>query len=895
MRHFQRRVIDGDHIEVGTERQVSAPPFAIGQNGEAAVREGPVPFPELLQRRRQQRLDGCIGDFRQVGSRFPGGASPLKEAQPDLEPRIVRPTADDVEHVLVGLRYPERAAKVCAHPAVQRRATRQYAFEHARMMGHVLGEERGVAEHFRDKIDELRIGLEHREDGNAERQTGQETVEIHQHAVRFARAGKRLDQARDQFRQDFPRPCASGRPYRAGMPGTDDFEDPLRIAKAQPGKRRCRARVGVRAGEHQIARFGQRVRLGEQAVVKLPNIAEMAQQVLRKGVLPAVTHEAREAGKAARIRQFMGLPVVDHLDAVLDAAQEPVGVLQAVGRAALDMARRDKRFQRLAGRADAQTHIAAAPDQLLRLHIELDLADAAASELYIVPGDREPVMAAIGVDLPLDGMDVLYRPEVEAAPPDERADIVQEGLPGGEIAGHRAGLQHGGPFPILAHALVIGLGGPDGHGQRRRGRIGAKPQIDPLHIAVRSALLQQADQVSREPDHRLAGPVPPPHGQGCFVVDQHDVDVARIVEFAGAELAHAENHDARILRPGAGVFASSGEQVANGRIQGGSRERAQRSGDLFQRPFAGDVGDGDRGRKPGAFLPEGPHPAGGVAIGQKLPEPRKQRLERPVRPLGGKVPGKIGKPQQAIGKERAGPQRRPDCAASRAVAVQRPDLRLPVLQTAGGQIGVGRKRAALGCRHCSHWSHIVRDGQAERIIAGKASACPVDIGGPRGLRFRAGGCRRLAAIPGAGEPCLAGAARRGGAFPSRGRLQGGNGGGRGRMGGLEPAAALQGLGCAARDPRRQAAGGDEGTGIRPERRRRPQRPGRAEGSRTARRQRHGAPADRRHDWPRRRGERGNGRRTAGNRSGRIARRRRGRRWRRLCGLRRARGGPQGRR
>ena len=45
--------------------------------------------------------------------------------------------------------------------------------------------------------------------------------------------------------------------------------------------------------------------------------------------------------------------------------------------------------------------MAAAGDQLLGLHEEFDLADAAAAELDVVALDRDLVVAAVGVDLPL--------------------------------------------------------------------------------------------------------------------------------------------------------------------------------------------------------------------------------------------------------------------------------------------------------------------------------------------------------------------------------------------------------------------------------------------------------------------------------------------------------------
>ena len=86
---------------------------------------------------------------------------------------------------------------------------------------------------------------------------------------------------------------------------------------------------------------------------------------------------------------------------------------------------------------DAQLRLAAAGDQLLRLHEELDLANAAAAELDVVAGDRDLAEAAEGVDLPLHGVDVGDGGEVEVLAPDERRQLVQERLAGRDVAGAR--------------------------------------------------------------------------------------------------------------------------------------------------------------------------------------------------------------------------------------------------------------------------------------------------------------------------------------------------------------------------------------------------------------------------------------------------------------------------
>src|SRR3546814_11444881 len=98
------------------------------------------------------------------------------------------------------------------------------------------------------------------------------------------------------------------------------------------------------------------------------------------GVL--VAEEGGEAVQLGRLGgQDLGLLVVDHLQPVLDLPQEAVGQLQVVRDLAADPAGIDQGGQRVLCAAYPQPGVAAAPDQLLGLGKELDLADAAAPEL----------------------------------------------------------------------------------------------------------------------------------------------------------------------------------------------------------------------------------------------------------------------------------------------------------------------------------------------------------------------------------------------------------------------------------------------------------------------------------------------------------------------------------
>ena len=113
-----------------------------------------------------------------------------------------------------------------------------------------------------------------------------------------------------------------------------------------------------------------------------------------------------------------------------------------------------------------------AGNELLGLDEELDLADAAAAELDVVTFDRDLVVTAIGVDLPLHGVDIGDRGEVEIFAPDERRQLGEQLFARRDIAGARPRLDHRRALPVLSDALVIveRRGGRDGDLGRARDR-----------------------------------------------------------------------------------------------------------------------------------------------------------------------------------------------------------------------------------------------------------------------------------------------------------------------------------------------------------------------------------------------------------------------------------------
>ena len=212
-------------------------------------------------------------------------------------------------------------------------------------------------------------------------------------------------------------------------------------------------------------------------------------------------------------------------------------------------------------------------------------------------GNARRAAAAMGVDLALDRMDVVDGGEVEVLAPDIRCQLGEEGGADGAIARHGVRLDHGGALPVLADALVIELGRLHRHGKRGRTGVGAQAQVGAEDVAVDRALRHELDQHPGGAHEMARHLVVAGKGGRIAVVEQDEVDVARVVELARTKLAHAEDGEGR----GRGIVGYRQLPVAlelqeygvGQRVEAARGKGAERAGDLVERPHPCDIGNGD--------------------------------------------------------------------------------------------------------------------------------------------------------------------------------------------------------------------------------------------------------------------------------------------------------------
>ena len=532
-------------VQVGLERHLSGAELAQGHH-RAAAWHRPVTLLQPGDRIAKQHVDDHGGDVRQRGGRLVDRNEILQRLDADLEPAVAGPGG----HLLDPRRGIPPAlqalVEVLRQPlsAGERQKERgvQHGLQEPRIGSQDIGHARRAAHHDGDEVEEPRVGSEHGEERDVLRQGRQEAVHAVQGAVRVGRLAHGVDDLVQYLPDDGARPFRAGRRVASFGPSPEGLDGGERLRESGRLQLGDRVRILVRSLQDR----GRDVLLGLRGVE--PRAIEVVD--LRGGALDPVDQivlrvEPEEGGDVRQpfvgLRKLLGLGVVDHLQAVLDPPQQQVRVAQGGRLARHDVVLAVERLQHGKEARAAQAAVAAPVRQLMHVHEELDLADAAAAELHVMAGCPDRSMAVEVVDLLAHGADFLHRGEVQPLVPDERREPFHERRAGRQVAGDRPGLDQRGPLPGAPEALVVVHGEVDGDGDRGRRWIGAEPQVGAEDVAVAGAGLQDADQILRDAHEAVA------QGPAAGVADRfrvvHDdqVDVGRVVQLARAVLAHRQD------------------------------------------------------------------------------------------------------------------------------------------------------------------------------------------------------------------------------------------------------------------------------------------------------------------------------------------------------------------
>ena len=224
-------------------------------------------------------------------------------------------------------------------------------------------------------------------------------------------------------------------------------------------------------------------------------------------------------------RQRVRLPIVHHLNAMLDRTQQGIGSGERSSFVGADPACAGECRQRIARCGCPQRRVAPAMDQLMDLREEFRLADTAPPPLQVVAGAEALTTRIMVADASRQVADFADRAKVQSAPPDERADRVEKIAAERLITSRYPSPDERRPLPRQRLAFVIADRPFDRQRDRRRFGRWPQPQIDAQHIAVAIARLQQLDDTLGDPHRRLFRLLTRPVRQRFGIEQQDGIDV----------------------------------------------------------------------------------------------------------------------------------------------------------------------------------------------------------------------------------------------------------------------------------------------------------------------------------------------------------------------------------
>ena len=392
-----------------------------------------------------------------------------------------------------------------------------------------------MAEDRTQQLGERWLRLQQAEQVDRARQPPQHAIEPDQRLIRVARAR----QAAQHLRQRRLQRGAGSRAAERGIAAAAPIGDaPRRLVGGVEAKL-----VQPRLQQLRVRRHRRPVGRAQRVVHRRHALHLRAQQIEQGGAVRQPVQPCDIVERLRRGRQAVRLAIVDHLQPVLDRAEQRVALRQRGGLFGVDPARPGEHGECVQGRRRAQAAVAAAMDQLVHLGEELRLADAAAPALQVIAGAERLALGIMVANAPGDLPDLRHRAIVQRAPPHERADRDQEPPPQRQVARRRPRADEGGALPRQRLRFIIA----DRRAHRQRDRRclgrGPQPQVHAQHIAVAVARLEQLGRAPGDLDRRLVRRLPLAVRQRRAIEQQDRVHIGRIVELAAALLAERDRHE----------------------------------------------------------------------------------------------------------------------------------------------------------------------------------------------------------------------------------------------------------------------------------------------------------------------------------------------------------------
>ena len=242
----------------------------------------------------------------------------------------------------------------------------------------------------------------------------------------------------------------------------------------------------------------------------------------------------------------MRLPIVEHLKPMLDGPQEGVGAFQNAAFLVGQSACLHEPPHRLERRAGADLWRIAPAQELQELDRELDIANPAPAVLDV--GIIRPVANGPVFDPSLERLDAADVGPRQPAAVYPRLHLGEHPRSEGLVAGDTTGLHPRLPLPGAAMTVVILEQLLLRHRRRSVRSVRPQPQInavggsqvgwfhDQPHRLLHHALEELGVRAGLGPIHAAFGRM-----------DEHEIDVAGVVQLHAAELAHRDHRDGGVF------------------------------------------------------------------------------------------------------------------------------------------------------------------------------------------------------------------------------------------------------------------------------------------------------------------------------------------------------------